>query len=239
MLVKGKSGIIASLLIFIFAIPLVLNFILPIRTGLVIMGDPKIWLSFWASYLAAIGSFVVAFVSLEMNKRLHKQNEKNINYQKWDKMVERYNRLERFIVNEEHLHSEWTLCFMLNYAKIHEETEIELFFSKKAQEFFSCVLNIARFQEQEMAYNYTTQTGKNFYLYGKNVSKINNESCTFFKRELNKGHSKEEWVKRIGALIEENRQLLDKLEDKRMEYLLSEKMRIIKFADKHHLDVHL
>ena len=223
---KGERMIFLwSLFGFIVIIPIVLNFLLPIQTGLVILGEPKDWLGFWSSYLAALGSFTLAMVSLWMNKRLHRQNEKNVNYVRWDKMVNRYNQVERFVLEEEQLHSEWFLKTMLYYVESHNDSEYKLYISEKLQLLLSCSL----------------KTGQMLYEYGKAVKTVN---CSFYEKLSSALYScniseNEHYILTIKDLLMDNEKGLKDLMKLRLVYLQAEKKRVMKFARSKKLEVFL
>ena len=234
-----RKVLLRSLFVFIVLIPVLLNFLLPIKTGLIILGEPSKWLMFWASYLAAVGSFVMAIVSLRMNMRLHQHNDKALNYVRWDKLVDRYNRIEKFVCDEEMMHSEWALRCILNYIAEHNLSDTRNHICQKAQELKSCSLRIARFVEQEKARDYKTETGKMLNAYGFCVQQINEKVCISFEKQLKGNFSESEWKHDINKLIDENSSMLKKLESLRMDYLLAEKQRILKFAEENNLEVFL
>lgn len=234
-----RKVLLWSLFIFIVLIPVLLNYLLPVKTGLVILGKPSEWLMFWASYLAAVGSFAMAIVSLWMNKRLHQYNDKTLNYVRWDKMVDRYNKIEKFICEEEMMHSDMALLYVLSYIEKHELQDIQHLICLKTLALKSCSLKIARFLEQEKAGDYNTETGRLLKEYGCNVKDSNINIHNLFDRGLKGDLSKEEWKDGINTLINDNSLRFEKLEDLRMKYLKSEKDRILKFARDNHLKVYL
>lgn len=236
---EEKKVLLWSLFIFIILIPVLLNFLLPIKTGLVILGEPSEWLMFWASYLAAVGSFTMALVSLWMNKRLHQHNDKTLNYVRWDKMVDRYNRIEKFVYEEEKMHSELVLRCILSYIEKHSLSDIRHLICHKTQELKSCSLRIARFVEQEKARDYNTETGRILNTYGACVQNVNKNISYSFEIAIKEDSSEKEWIDGIKRLIDDNHLILDKLENLRMDYLLAEKKRILKFAEDNHLEVYL
>ena len=96
----------------IMLIPVILNFILQIRTNLCILGGSEVersWLSFWGDFLAAIAAGFLGWVSLDINKKSIAQNEKILHNNAWEKMVANYNKLEDYVVAQEKLHSQETI----------------------------------------------------------------------------------------------------------------------------------
>ena len=139
-------GIIVALLI-----PVILNFLLPIKTGLNVIHQNDYWLCFWGTYLSACGSFIVALVSYKMNINANKINEQLQYDAAWQRLVERYNRLENFIVEQEKIHH--TNWIDINEDKRINLTEYEyrLFLHDKEIELYSAGLLIRRYLENDNA----------------------------------------------------------------------------------------
>ena len=71
--------------IIIVLAPIILNFILLLQIGIpeqLIVGDSKLWLSFWPTYLGALGTFLMAI----MTYKTLKQNDKLIKKQNTPKL---------------------------------------------------------------------------------------------------------------------------------------------------------
>ena len=154
-------------------------------------------------------------------------------------MVDRYNKIETFVCEEEKMHSEWALRCILSYIEAHEITDIRNQIYHKAQELSLCSLRIARFIEQEKARDYNTETGKILNAYGSCVQDANQIIYDYFDKHSKDNYSKSEWESGINKLIEDNNSRFDKLENLRMGYLLAEKKRVLKFAKGNHLEVYL
>ena len=68
---RAKSIYLVLAIIGIILLPICLNYILQIRTNLSVVGDPVTWLAFWGSFIGAIASFAMVFITyytLKQNK---------------------------------------------------------------------------------------------------------------------------------------------------------------------------
>lgn len=161
----------------ILIIPVVLNFVLPITTGLIILGgegSPTIWLSFWGAYLAALGSFVLGLVSYYNNKEAVQQNEKILNNMVLEQYDERYNHLEKFMANEERHHNESFIRKVIEIMKkCQNDNERLIYLYTQKQKASLTSLYIIRFIEQEKAYDYQNETSRALYNYGMNLKDAN------------------------------------------------------------------
>ena len=86
-------------------LPVILDFFLPVSTGLDILGEedgPIIWLQFWASYIPALAAASASIIAL-YNEKMNRQRdhlEHKINTLKID-----YLRIEKEILDFEKIHS--------------------------------------------------------------------------------------------------------------------------------------
>ena len=129
--------------------------------------------------MAAIGSFCVAYISLKLNKNSIKQNDKLLHNMAWDKLVKRYDILEKFIMQDELLHNECFLDEIQQYTDNiadKEEKSINAFLSfliRKKMLLNIQSIKIARFVEQDKANQYHNDTGLNLFDYGCSLNKVN------------------------------------------------------------------
>lgn len=161
--------------VFILMMPVVLNFVLPIETGLNNLGgegNPTIWLSFWGAYLAALGSFFLGFISYCNNKEAVKQNEKILNNIILEQLEERFDHLENYVANEEKHYNESFIKKVVEIMrKCQDNNERLIFLYSQKQNISLTSLNIIRFIEQERANEYHNETGRALYEYGMNLKK--------------------------------------------------------------------
>lgn len=163
--------------IFILIIPVVLNFVLPIKTGLNNLGgegNPIIWLSFWGSYLAALGSFFLGIISYFNNKEAVKQNEKILNNIILEQLEKRYDHLENYVANEERYHNDDFIKKVIEIMKkCQNNNERLIYLYDQKQKISLTSLNIIRFLEQQNAKEYYNETGRALYGYGIKLKNAN------------------------------------------------------------------
>ena len=104
-----KRSIIAALLL-ILTIPLALNFILQIKNQTPVSiiagndGAPATWLQFWGTYLAAIASFVMAFVAYRQSEDNRNDNmklrEQGVRRTEYESKKQEYDLFEKRLVQD-------------------------------------------------------------------------------------------------------------------------------------------
>ena len=135
------------------AIPIFFNFFLPIETGMKILGEEKsniIWLSFWGTYLAALGSFFLGWIALQINKESIKQNEKILHNYGWEHLVNRYNHIEEFVLNEESVHHPTHIDELIAYLKKGDDTSFHLQLSNWRKDVNLSSLRIIRYMNDDV-----------------------------------------------------------------------------------------
>lgn len=228
-------------------IPIVLNYILPIETGLKIIGGNKsniVWLEFWGAYLAALGSFVLGWISYVINRNAIKQNEKILYNVNLEHLMIRYDHLAKFIANAEIHHND---SYIKKVDKFVEECKSDndklIYLYKQKQRISLTSLNIIRFIEQEYANEYHNETGRALYKYGKELADANiaiNEFIGDYIKALEgKEYNPSDFENfiidkdcKIKAAIKKCAGLLDCA----TEVIQTEKKRIREYAKKHHLE---
>ena len=110
-------------LIILLIIPPFLNWVLrwDVKCGPIIGGErsSEIWLTFWGSYLAAIGSLVMACVSFIQNQKILKQNGINEQY-RYEYDI--YNKAEEYVLENNNLHQiQHFLTFLCMLLQSSEE----------------------------------------------------------------------------------------------------------------------
>lgn len=73
-------------------------------------GASALWLGFWGSYLAAIGAFVMAWVSYKQNQN---EGRRNILRMEYERARDEYNSLEQYVISQYHLHSSYKFTSIL------------------------------------------------------------------------------------------------------------------------------
>ena len=246
------------------AVPLALNFILPIKTGLNVISTGDNWLMFWATYLSACGSALVAIVSLKMNQNAIVQNNKMNDSVAWGRLVDRYNQLEKFIIEQERLHHpNWLktdeyskLFFIIEQERVPHQKWLkmdeysELFFSKnpeinKKQRYFllnrerqllSSSKKIRRYLEAEYAYQISNRTSYILNSYGCCLRELNEAYLNLTKLLLSCYTSKEIDINRIINLQQIIKSSFENLELRGDEFLKVEKQRILDYAHEKNLE---
>lgn len=236
--------IFAILAFFAFGIPILLNFLLPIDTGLNIIGgndSSHVWLVFWGAYLSALGSFVIAVASLYINRQAIKQNEKLQAHQTWNEMAMRYNHLEKFIVFEEKQYSEGFLYDILYSLQQHTNNlDSQKYIAKKSIAFSVAVLQINRFLEEEKAfYEMNTETRKALFEYGMTLQKFNVEYGSLIKVKTFKEKGRKKFLDELSSLIQQQDCLYNELQHKGQNVLIAEKKRLLNYAKQHDIEAYL
>ena len=133
----GKSiinwiGIVVCLFLVALTIPVVLNEVLQWNVSDCIIGKqgdaPATWLAFWGTYLAAIGSLVMAWVSHRQNKEIQRQNAYKVKY---DACQKNYDFFEKQLIENASLYSVQCFIDILNeYCKggSYREMQCQLMF---------------------------------------------------------------------------------------------------------------
>lgn len=198
------------------AIPIVLNFILPIETGLRVLGgkgDVSTWLTFWGSYLAAIGSFFLGWFSYKINQNSVRQSDEILRNNAWERIANRYYRMEKFIINEEQIHHSGHISELIAYLKKKDYNTFLLCFSNWQKELNSSSLRIIRYVNVNTDYSISNMEVKE---YGMSLSKINLEALEIIEVCL-EHKSDEESIK---GLINKLEQALEKYNPS-FKYLMS------------------
>lgn len=230
----------------IVAIPVVLNFILPIKTGLNNLdgeGNPTIWLTFWGAYLAALGSFFLGVVSYMNNKDAVKQNEKILYNITLDHLIDRYNHLEKFIANEEsHYNESYINKVIAIMKKCEDNNERLVYLYQQKQKITLTSLNIIRFLEQESASVCHNATEKALLQYGNGLKDANDGICDYIdalirtiKNEQSNSFDLEKFMNE--NIIEKAIDSCNGLIDLGTDFLQAEKKRIRDYAKKHSIDL--
>ena len=95
-------------IIVILVIPILLNLVLQMETpnACNVISDndsgPGIWLAFWGAYLAAIGSFIMAWVSYNQNKKQSQMHDIEIKIREAEAL---YCDLEKFVLDVKRVHA--------------------------------------------------------------------------------------------------------------------------------------
>lgn len=157
---KHKIYVGLGILLVILAIsviPVFFNFLLRQQTPIDVnvISDPNsgpgIWLVFWGSYLAAIGSFTMALVAYLQNKHTQETNDKHFMF---EVKYRRYEHLEKFIKYSSELHSTRILYEILEEIRKGDYHEAESHLSKYCSQLSCITLDLVRyeaiFQTQKM-----------------------------------------------------------------------------------------
>ena len=148
-----KKNYLIGVIFLFLTIPPIMNFILPIKTGLNILGGGEsttIWLSFWGAYLAALGSFVLGFVSHCNNIEAVKQNEKILHNNGWEHLVNRYDHIEKFVINEEYIHHPANIDELISYSKKGDDSAFHLQLSNWRKDVNISSLRIIRYMNNDV-----------------------------------------------------------------------------------------
>jgi hypothetical protein len=160
-----------------FAIPIALNFLLMIPTGLNILGTESqegsttVWLQFWAAYLSAAGSFCLAYMSYKVSKATLEQNTTMLMHNRWEQLIQRYEAMEKFVADMEeihHIHTMETLYLMC-------ESEKRVLIVRLT----SAALLILRYMENDKGYMFKTKRGLALNAYGARLQKLNTLCVTY------------------------------------------------------------
>lgn len=166
-----------SFAIVVLAIPVILNFLLPINTGLNIIGGKEsvgVWMSFWGAYLAALGTFALGWVSYEINKKAIEQNEKILHNYAWDNLAKRYEHLERYIGEQEKIHNESSVKKLFAIlSKYETANDCLIYLYHQKQEISLTSLYIIRFLEQQYGCDFHNETGWALNMYGAKLKEAN------------------------------------------------------------------
>ncbi len=140
------------IVVVILIIPVVLNFVLQIKTGLNIIGGGRltVWLSFWGTYLTALGSFFLGYVSYCNNKEAVKLNEKLLHHYGWEHLVNRYNHIEEFVINEERIHHPTHIDELITYLKKGDDSAFCLQLSNWRKDVNLSSLRIIRYMKDDV-----------------------------------------------------------------------------------------
>lgn len=97
-------GIIVAFLVLLL-IPAILNYLLQFESPINVIGgdkSAKVWLAFWGAYLSAVGSGMLAIITVYDSRNNRKQRDKD---NKIAILREEYSSLERSIIMNERIHS--------------------------------------------------------------------------------------------------------------------------------------
>ena len=147
-------GVLVTLLIFVVAVPVLLNFMLQLNSPCdsVIGGDkgPIVWLAFWGTYIGAIGSILIAFVSYfqsrseseRMSVRTQLEHERNL-----------YNKLEQLIEKNVSIHS---ICRIYEIKSAYNVNmhNCEVLMSKLRADLYLASLNCVTFNNIVLSNEY-------------------------------------------------------------------------------------
>ncbi len=228
-----------------FAIPVILNFLLQIRTGLVILGGSSsqtMWLSFWGSYLSAIASGLLACASLVINQKSIEQNDKILHNSAWEKLSNRYNRLENFICSQEMLYNDIYVEEILEYLENNSNMKSS-YIAKKERMVTVSGLKINRFLEQDKANEFHNKTGECLKKYGGMLYEANDLYLKFILNIKNYNNNKNNNTFNYKEFKDTNENTINSIKISYngilkygRELLIAEKNRILEYALKHHIE---
>lgn len=222
-------------------IPVLLNFLLPIKTGLNIIKQDDLWLSFWATYLSACASAIMAAVSWWMNKNATEQNQKMQDNEAWQRLVERYNKIEKFVVEQERIHHpNW--IYVIRTMEC-DDSKIQPFLCQRERLLLSSSKFIRRYLEDEYAYQIQNNTSKALYSYGLSLKQLNDLYLALTKSQIKQFTNNKEDNLQTSGTTKENDKIDVNINSSFMEFeikgdelLKEEKQRLLNFAKERNMD---
>lgn len=223
------------IIIVLFAIPTILNYVLQIKTGLNVIQEStseSVWLTFWGTYLAAIGSTFLACVSFLMSKHAYNQNQKILNDNAFERLINRYNKLENYLAYEEKFFHQCYVDEIIEHIK-GNPNDFYNFIVQKERELSVVSLWIQRYPEQEKANLYINDTGESLLEYGRSLRIANELYFEFINllkenKELKIGF--QDFTQKNKELIENIRSAYKDICREGGRLLYAEKKRILEYA---------
>ena len=188
---KNKHYLWLLGILLILLMPIILNFLLRQRTPIDVnvISDPNsgpgIWLVFWGSYLAAIGSFAMALVAYIQNKQTQETNDKHFMF---EVKYRQYEQLEKFVKYACYLHSASYFNAIIRIAEQNPTEAIErcerylfdlVFFSSSICHYKNL------FQDKEME-NFGNKLAQTNVIFMKDVHELINILNTNPQEQLSK-----------------------------------------------------
>ncbi len=222
-------------------IPVLLNFLLPINTGLNVIAedDPnmKLWLSFWGSYLAAIGSFTLAGLSYWLTKTNNEELKRNRNFEMFRVARERYNNLESYVVA---MDSAFHPSRLKAIYVLIQEGECSLAFEEIGELRSSLVSSSNRcvgFLQNDRICDYGDDAGEQLFNYGKELKNLQEEYESILDKLEQFLLENRQAVLFCDTSIDEEMSRYLRMENIGTDLLLSERKKIRKFAKDNNIEI--